>query len=80
MAMMTLITLVQTIDNLASGRTDLKSSIFSIVMSATMLLTSVLIPVLNRRYSVKIRELNEKDTIENYKKYIVKKWIQLKNF
>lgn len=73
MAMMTLITLVQTIDNLASGRTDLKSSIFSIVMSATMLLTSVLIPVLNRRYSVKIRELNEKDTIENYKKYIVKK-------
>ncbi len=73
MAMMTLITLVQTIDNLASGKVDLKSSMFSIVMSATMLLTSVLIPVLNRRYSVKIRELNEKDTIENYKKYIAKK-------
>ena len=73
MAMMTLITLVQTIDNLASGKVDLKSSMFSIVMSATMLLTSVLIPVLNRRYSVKIREANEKDTIENYKKYIAKK-------
>lgn len=73
MGMMTLITLVQTIDNLASGRVELKNAIFSLFMSGTMLLTSVLIPILNRRYTVKIRELNEKDTITNYKKYIAKK-------
>ena len=73
MGTMTLVSLVQTIDNLASGRLDTKSAIFSMIMSFTMLLTSVLIPVLNRRYSMKIRDLNEKDTIETYKKYIARK-------
>ena len=70
---MSLISLVQTIDNLVSGKSDTKSAIFSMIMSFTMLLTSVLIPILNRHYSKKIRDLNEKDTIESYKKYIARK-------
>ena len=73
MALMSCISLIQTIDSLVTGKTDTKGAIFSILMTTTMLLTAVLIPVLNRRYTIKIRKLNEKDTIENYKKYIYRK-------
>ena len=73
MAAMTLISITQTLDNFASGRSNVKSLIFSLLMSGTMLATSLLIPLLNRKYSNKIKMLNEKDAEERYLKYIQNK-------
>lgn len=77
MAAMTMISISQTLSNLSEGKTSFKSAMYSLAMSGTMLLTSILIPVLNRHYTKKIDRLNRKDTIENYKKYIAQKEIQI---
>lgn len=79
MALMTFVTVAQTMDNLFSGKTTLKSAIFSFIMSGIMMITSILIPSLNRYFSNKIRKLNEKDLIEDYKKYIKNKTKLLDN-
>lgn len=73
MAAMTLISFIQTLTNFLDGKLEIKSAIFSFVMSGAMLLTTVLIPLLNRHYSTKIKKLNEKDTIRDYQKYIANK-------
>ena len=79
MSTMTLITLSQTIMNLSDGKIDMRSAIFSFAMSGAMLLTSVLIPILNRVFSKRIQKLNRKDAIEGYKKYIRKKELNIEN-
>ena len=73
MGAMTLISTIQAIDNFNSGKGNVKSLIFSLSMSGIMLLTSILIPLLNRKYSKKIKILNEQDTINKYEKYIKSK-------
>ena len=73
MGAMTLVIIIQTFNNFFDGKLDKQSLIFSLLMSFIMLLTTVLIPVLNRCYSIKIKNLNEKDTFERYKKYIENK-------
>lgn len=73
MGTMTIVSIIQTLNNFFEGRLNIKSLIFSLIMSLAMLLSAVLIPVLNRHYSGKIKKLNEKDTIEKYKKYIENK-------
>ena len=73
MGAMTIVSMVQTIDRFTSGESNPKSLIFSLMLSFTMLFSSVLIPILNKRYSAKIKVLNEKDTIEKYKQYIENK-------
>ena len=73
MGLMTLITLVQSVDGYISGTSTGKSLIFSLLMSSTMLLTTILIPILNRQYSKKLKVSNEKEAKEEYKQYIQKK-------
>lgn len=70
MAAMTIIMLVQNIDNIVNGKSNLKSGIFSILISMSMLVGAILLPILNNKYSKKIKRLNEKDRAEEYKKYI----------
>ena len=73
MALMTAITLSQTITNVASGQTQMKNAIFSFLSSGAMLITAILIPIITRYYNKKIKKLDEEDRAENYKKYIEKK-------
>ena len=77
MGALTLLTIIQTIDNFVSGNSNVKSMIFSLLMSGTMLLTALLIPLLNRKYSKKMKEMNEKDATEKYIKYIKKKMLEI---
>lgn len=79
MSLMTVITLSQTIYNLSEGRVQMQNAIFSFAMSGAMLLTSVLVPVLNRVFSKRVQRLNRKDAIESYKKYIRQKEISIEN-
>lgn len=70
MGAMTLFSIIQTIDSFVDGKTNVKSMVFSLLMSGTMLVTAILLPLLNRKFSEKIKQLNEKDKNERYKKYI----------
>lgn len=79
MGVMTIISIIQAIDNYISKNTTLKSLIFSLAMSGTMLLSTLLIPILNRQYSKKVKKMNEKDTFKKYKKYIQSKADNIEN-
>ena len=73
MAAMTIFSAIQAIDNFNSGRSNIKSLIISLSMSGIMLITSIGMPILNRKYSKKVKLLNEQDTIKKYEKYIESK-------
>lgn len=70
MGAMTLITVIQTVDNFMYGQVTKKNAIFSLIASGIMILCSVLIPLLIQQYTTEQREKNKKDKIKNYKTYI----------
>lgn len=73
MGITSIISLIQKIDNYNNGKTDAKSFKFSLMTSCLMLVTSLLIPLINRFYTIRIKKLNEKNELNKYKKYITNK-------
>lgn len=73
MALMTLIMLAQTVSNLMDGTIELSNAIFSFAMYGALLITSVLIPIINRVFSKRLQKANRKDAIDAYKQYILDK-------
>ena len=69
MGLMSILTATQTILNYSTGNSTLRNTIFSLLMSLAMLIPTILIPLLNHRYSKKINLANEKEMLENYQKY-----------
>lgn len=79
MAMTSVITLLTTLEGVASGEKTLKSSIPSIVMCASMLLSSLLWPILTKAYQKFSKKMYERKRQRLYKKYLDKKEEEINN-
>lgn len=73
MSMMSVVMLLSTMSSVRSGDRALKDSITSIVMCVVMLLSSLLWPVLTKKYQKFSDKMYEKKRQDLYKKYLEKK-------
>lgn len=73
MALVSVITLINTLSKVFLGQQNLMQSISGIVTSVTMLLSSLLWPSLTRRYQKKIEKKKEKERQVKYSKYLEQK-------
>ena len=77
MGLISVISMVSTLDSLASGEAKLKDTVFSLLMSGAMLLTMLLIPILNSKYDKKVKKKQELTRQTRYKEYINSKIDQI---
>lgn len=70
MSIIMIISMISTIDKLNSGNSTLKSTIFSALTSAIMLISILLIPILSRKWEKKQKIKNEKKRQVRYREYI----------
>lgn len=77
MGVMTMITMYTTLDAINNNTITLKDSIPKFVMSAVMIITSLLIPVLTRKWQKGEKKKYEKKRQLRYKKYINSKIIKI---
>ena len=70
MAFASVITTAVPIINVISGKASFSDNISQIVMGSTMLLSSMLWPVITSRYNKKNKMKKEKETNEKYRKYL----------
>ncbi len=73
MSMMSVVMLMSTMSSVRSGDRALKDSITSIVMCIVMLFSSLLWPILTRKYQKFMDKIYEKKRQDLYKKYLEKK-------
>ena len=73
MAAMTIISIIQTMDNFMHGEMTKKNAIFSLITSGCMLLASLLLPLIIQQYTTNQKLKTRKNKIVNYKKYIKNK-------
>ena len=70
MGAMMMISMITTISNGMSGNTDKKSMVFSIIMTAVMLIGIMVFPILNIKYEKKQKIKYEKKRQKKYKEYL----------
>jgi len=70
MGLVTVVSIVSTLDRLATGEANIKSTAFSLITSIAMLTAILLMPLLNRRYEKKQKIKNEEKRQTKYKEYI----------
>ncbi len=70
MGIIMILSIVRSIDGLTSGTASTKSTIFSIIISAVMLIGILLFPILNQMYSRKQKKKYEEKRQIKYKEYI----------
>jgi len=79
MGLIMIISMISTIDGLATGSGTIKSTIFSILTSIAMLATLLLMPILTKRYEKKQKIKNEEKRQIRYKEYINSKIVLIDN-
>ena len=67
------------VSQLASGLVDLKDTFGPLLVSVTMLMSTLLWPILTKRYNKRQQEKNNKIKFEKYQKYLVEKKEELEN-
>lgn len=73
MALVSVMTFVNTITKIISGSQTLANSIGGLVTSGTMLLSSILWPTLTKRYQKRLEKKNEAQRQKKYAQYLEKK-------
>ena len=73
MAIISLSTLVNVLNRISSGTSTLGKSWLQILSGVAMLLSSILWPILTKRYNKKLREERKKLIIEKYSEYLEEK-------
>lgn len=70
---MTILSIVQTIDNFINGQLTKKNALFSLIMSSTMLLSSLLLPLISQQYMTNQKNKNKIERDKKYKAYLENK-------
>ena len=79
MAISSGVMMMDTITKVASGAVDIKDSYGQLISGGTMMLSSLLWPLLTTTYNKNLAKKNKKKTIEKYNKYIKEKEEELMN-
>lgn len=78
MSMIMVISMISSVDRLNSGRASIKDTVFSLVTSGMMLIASLLLPLLSRKWEKNQKVKNEEKRQKRYREYINSK-IELLN-
>ena len=65
------------ISQVSSGMVDLKDATPSLITSGSMLLSSLLWPVLIKKFNEKVKKRNERESKEKYEKYLAERKVEI---
>ncbi|MCI8964782.1 MAG: type VII secretion protein EssC [Clostridia bacterium] len=72
-AAMTIISIIQTLDEFINGEVSKKNAIFSLIMASIMLLGSLLLPLITQQYTTNREKKKKLDRDKKYRNYIQNK-------
>ena len=79
MAVTSVVMVMDTVTKITSGQVDLKDSYSQLISGGTMLVSSLLWPLLTSIYNKNVTKKNQKKTTERYNKYLAEKEEELSN-
>ncbi len=79
MGMITMITGITTISNIVNGETTVMKSLPQLAMMFGLLIGTILIPIISRKYEEKKKKQYEEKRLKKYKEYIDNKIKEIKN-
>ncbi len=69
-AVMTLVSIIQTLDSFIQGQVNKKNTLFTLIMSGVMLLSSLLFPLLTQQYTTNQEKKSKAEQKRRYKNYL----------